>query len=125
MNEVLKLSPETQESFMQMQAFQQQMQQINMQKETLKFQKVEAENAINELKNLKDDSEVFKAVGPILIKSTKSDLEKELKEKMETVEVRMKTIEKQENKIKEKVQKVQEKLQELLKPAEKTKQSAG
>ena len=107
-----------------MQMFQQQMQSIIMQKETLTFQKVETEKALDELGKLKDSDEVFKAVGPILVKSTKTELEKELKEKMETVEVRLKTLEKQEAQIKEKAEEVQKKLEEILKPADEQ-QAAG
>ena len=125
MNEVIKISPEAQQSFMQMQMFQQQMQSINVQKESLKFQKIEAEKALEELGKLKDDNDVFKAVGPILIRSNKTDIEKELKEKMETAVVRLNVLEKQEEKIKEKVQEVQKKLQESLKPAEEQQTAAS
>lgn len=122
---VMKLPAEAQEGFMQMQMFQQQMQQINMQRESLKFQKIEAEKALEEMSDLDDSSEVFKAVGPILIKSKKSVLESELKEKMETADVRLKKLDTEEEKIKEELQKVQEKLQEILKPADEEQKTAG
>lgn len=104
---------------MQMQTFQQQMQTINYQRETLRFQKLEAERALDEMKNMKGSDEVFKAVGPILIKSKKSDIEKDLKEKMEMADVRLKTIESQEEKIRNKVEELQKKLEALLKQEEK------
>jgi len=122
---VMKLPAEAQEGFMQMQMFQQQMQQIGMQREQMKYQKIEAEKALEEMSGLDDSAEVFKAVGPILIKSKKSDLEKELKEKMETADVRLKKLDSEEEKIKEDLQKVQTKLQEILKPAEDKPQEAG
>ena len=124
MTEMLKIPPEAQESFIQMQMFQQQMQSILMQRETLSFQKIEAEKALDELGKLKDNDEVFKAVGPILVKSTKTELEKELKEKMETVDVRLKTLEKQEAQVREKAEEVQKKLEDILKPADEQ-QAAG
>lgn len=125
MSDVLRIPPEAQESFMQMQMFQQQMQNMAMQRETLQFQKIEGGKALDELGKLNDKDEVFKAVGPILIKATKSDLEKELKEKMETVDIRLKTIEKQEEKIREKAEEVQKKLEELLNPAKEDENTAG
>ena len=125
MSEVLKIPAGAQEGFMKMQQMQQQMQQINYQKETLRFQKIEAEKALDEMKNISDDTEVFKAVGPILIKSNKSDLEKELKEKMETVDIRIGKIEKEEEKIKEDLTKVQNELQKALQPADEKPQAAG
>lgn len=114
MTDMVKIPQEAQESLIKMQTFQQQMQAIASQKESLKFQKLEAQRAIDELKDVKDSDEVFKAVGPILIKSKKSDLEKDLKEKIETADVRLKTLEKQENEIKEEIKKVQEELQKFL-----------
>lgn len=125
MSEVLKIPPEAQESFMQMQMFQQQMQNVVMQRETLHVQKMEGEKALDELGKLKDSDEVFKAVGPILIKAKKSDLEKELKDKMETIDVRMSTLEKQEVKIREKAEEIQKKLEELLNPAKGNEKTAG
>jgi len=119
MTEVLKISPEAQQTLMQMQTFQQQMQTMSYQKETLKFQKIEAERALDELKKLKDKDEIFKAVGPILVKTKKADIEAELKEKMETSDVRMKAIEKQEDKIKDKLEEIQKKLEVLLKDEQK------
>ncbi|MBU3905100.1 MAG: prefoldin subunit beta [Nanoarchaeota archaeon] len=126
MTEVLKIPVGAQEGFMKMQEMQQQMQQINYQKETLRFQKIEAERALEEMKEINNDTEVFKAVGPILIKSTKIELEKELKEKIETAEVRIRKVEKEEEQIKEELTTIQNELQKLLVPADDEKpQAAG
>ena len=125
MTEVLKIPAGAQEGFMKMQQMQQQIQQINYQKETLRFQKIEAEKALDEMKNINDDTEVFKAVGPILIKSNKSDLEKELKEKMETADIRIGKIEKEEETIKKELTNIQNELTKALQPADEKPQAAG
>ena len=70
----------------QMQTLQTQYQTIALQKETLALQKIETEKALEELKKTKDKEDVFKIVGPVLVKSTKADLVKELSDKKEMTE---------------------------------------
>lgn len=115
MSEDFQISPEAQQMLMQIQTFQQQYQTIMMQKEALNAQKNEIDKALEELSKTDDGKEVYKAVGPILVKSGKKELETELKEKNETIELRLKNFDKQEEKIKEKIQELQEKMGSMLK----------
>ncbi len=116
MEEPMKLSPQAQQALIQMQTFQQQMHGIVLQKETLNLQNMEISKALDELEKAKDGDDVFKAVGPILIKSSKKDMEKDLKEKKETIGLRVNNLEKQEGKLQEKMKEVQKKIQDILKP---------
>ena len=110
----IKLGPEAQQILMELQTFQQQMQTVMLQKESLNIQNMEIEKALEELgKTTHDD--VYKAVGPILIKSTRKDLEKDLSEKKETIDLRLKSLQKQETRLKEKMKESQEKFEEMLK----------
>ncbi|MBN2203149.1 MAG: prefoldin subunit beta [Candidatus Aenigmarchaeota archaeon] len=109
----LKITPETQQIFMELQAYQQQMQNVMMQKESLNIQNMEIDKALSELGKVKDE-DVFKAVGPILIKSEKGKLTKELEEKKETIDLRLKSLHKQETRMKERMEESQKKLEELL-----------
>lgn len=113
----LKLTPETQQILIELQTFQQQMQTVLLQKESLNIQNMELDKALEELKKATTE-DVYKAVGPILIKSTKKDLEKELSEKKETLELRLKSLQKQEDRIKEKLKDVQGKFEEFLKSSQ-------
>lgn len=113
----IKLSPETQQILIELQTFQQQMQTVLIQKETLNIQNMEIEKALEELSKTEHD-DVYKAVGPILIKSTKKELNKELNEKKETIELRLKSLQKQENRLKEKMKESQGKFEEILKGQE-------
>jgi prefoldin beta subunit len=113
----LKLTPETQQILIELQTFQQQMQTVLMQKESLNIQNMELDKALEELKKATTE-DVYKAVGPILIKSTKKDLEKELSEKKETIELRLKSLQKQEDRIKEKLKDVQGKFEDFLKSSQ-------
>jgi len=115
----IKLTPETQQILMEMQTFQQQMQTVLIQKESLSIQSMEINKALEELKKATTE-DVYKAVGPILIKSTKKDLDKELTEKKETIDLRLKSLQKQEDRIKEKLKEIQEKFEEFLKTQEKS-----
>ncbi|MCD6477293.1 MAG: prefoldin subunit beta [Candidatus Aenigmarchaeota archaeon] len=117
-----QMSPEAQQALMTLQASQQQIQGIIMQRDALNVQKMEIEKALEELEKSKTD-DVYKAVGPILIKTNNKDLIKELKERQETINVRLKSLENQEKQIKERIEAQQEKLQEFLKSSEKP--SAG
>ncbi len=107
----MQLSQATQQLLMQMQTFQEQYQSILLQKEAMKAQNMELDKALEELGKTKDGEEVYKAVGPILVKSTKSELVKDMKEKSETIDIRLKSLDKQEEKLREKLKEVQEKLQ--------------
>ena len=110
----IKLSPEAQQVLMELQTFQQQMQTVLIQKESLNIQNMEIEKALEELSKIEHD-DVYKAVGPILIKSTKNELSKELKERKETIELRLKSLQKQENRLREKLKEYQEKFEDVLK----------
>lgn len=113
----IKLPPQAQQLLLQLQTFQQQLQAVLMQKESLTIQKIEQEKALEELDKIKQGEDVYKAVGPILIKSAKNTMQKELKEKNETIDLRLKSLEKQESKIKERAKETQDKLQAFFKPA--------
>lgn len=110
----IKITPEAQQILINLQTFQQQMQTVLIQKESLNLQNVEIEKALGELKKATTE-DVYKAVGPILIKSTKKDLEEELGEKKETLDLRLKSLQKQEERLKDRLKESQEKFEEFLK----------
>lgn len=110
----MALPPAAQQLLLQLQTFQQQYQTLAIQRETLSIQKLELDKALEELAKTADKEEVFKAVGPLLIKSTKAGLLKEMGEKKETIEIHLKSAESQENKLREKINEVQGKLQSML-----------
>ena len=109
-----KISPEVQKLAAQLQQQQQQLRNISLQKQSFSYQKVEIENALEELKNVKENEEVFKVVGPILIKKSKEEIEKELRNTLDKIDGSLKMIEMGEEKLKESVLKNQEKVEKLL-----------
>lgn len=113
----LKLTPEAQQILVEMQTFQQQIQAVLIQKESLNIQNVEMSKALEEMKNTKE-KEVFKIVGPILVKATKEEVEKEFVEKKELIDVRLKSLKKQEDRLRDKIKESQEKFEKEFKAAE-------
>ena len=88
---------------------QQQLQNIMAQKEAMGIQLLEIKKALDELEKTKE-KEVFKIAGPILIKSDRADVLKELKERDDTFDIRLKSIEKEEKRVKLKIEELREKL---------------
>lgn len=102
-------SQHVQQLLMQAQNYQQQIQNIITQKETLKLQEIEIKKALEELEKTNEEN-VYKISGPILVKTTKESITQELKDKQELIQARIKTLERNEEKIKEKIEELREKL---------------
>jgi prefoldin beta subunit len=88
---------------------QQQLQNIMAQKEAIGVQVLEMKKAIDELDNSKE-KEVYKIAGPILIKSPRAAVLKEIKERDEAFNLRLKSLDKEEKSIKLKIEDMREKL---------------
>ena len=97
----------------QMEVQNQQLQSIMLQKQACMMQEREVENALEELKKV-ETQEIFKSIGPILVKTGKESITKELEEVREELELKIKTLERQEKRVKEKLREDQEKFQRLV-----------
>jgi len=107
---VEKISKETQEKIQQLQIFEQNLQNLLLQKQAFQFELNETENALEEIKKTKED--VYKLIGQVMIKSSKEEIEKEMQQKKDIINLRTKSIEKQESQLKEELEKLR---QEVLK----------
>jgi len=108
-----KISDDLKNKIAQFQTLQQQLQMVAAQKQQMALGKGEAEAANSELANAKGD--VYKHVGPILVKVGKAELKKELKEAIGASSDRISLLETQEQKIALKAQGLQKELQTGLK----------
>lgn len=108
-----KIPDELKNKIAQFQTLQQQLQMVAVQKQQLLLDKAEAEDADKELAASKGD--VYKSVGPILVKSDREALSKELKEEVSSADSRISLLEKQEQKLALKAQELQKDLQTGLK----------
>jgi len=98
----------------QFQTYQQQMQSVIIQKESLKLQSIEVEKALEELGKTQQKS-AYKITGQIMINKPVEELKKDLEEMKENIELRTKSLEKSEERINNKMKEIQEKLKEMMK----------
>lgn len=105
---------DTQELVNQFQNFQQQLQNILIQKESLKIQNLEIDRALEEL-NATNQKAAYKMTGQIMVNKPVEELKKELTETKENVDIRIKSLEKNEERITNKLKELQTKLKEVFK----------
>ncbi|MEM5794622.1 MAG: prefoldin subunit beta [Candidatus Aenigmatarchaeota archaeon] len=110
----MEMTEETKNLLAQFQAYQQQLQTILIQKESIKIQVMETEKALEELNQTKEKN-AYKISGQIMVLKPVEELKKELSEMKEDLEVRIKALEKSEEKLKDKLKELQNKLKDVLK----------
>ena len=88
------MNKETESQIKELQILEQNMQSILMQKQAFQLELSEVENAISELG--KTSEEVYKIVGNIMVKYSKENLSKELKQKNDLISLRLKSLDSQE-----------------------------
>ena len=109
------LPPQIQEQIVRLQQLQQTLQVIMNQRQQLELELSETERAIGELEKQGENSVIYKFVGSLLIKSEKTGVLTELKEKKELLSTRITVLTKQEERTRDKLKELQQKLQERLK----------
>lgn len=109
----MNIPKEMEEKVEQLQLLEQTLQNIMVQKQQSHLQLLEIENALKELETTTETP--YKIIGTIMVKTDKTQLSTELKEKKEILELRMKTYEKQEKTTKEKAGELQEEVMKHLK----------
>ncbi|MBS3052490.1 MAG: prefoldin subunit beta [Candidatus Aenigmarchaeota archaeon] len=97
----------------QFQVLQQQLQEILIQKENVKLQKLEFEKALEEL-NKTGSKEAYKIAGPIMIKRNSDEIKKEMQEKLDDIEIRLKTLNSTEDKITNKLKEIEPKIKKMI-----------
>ena len=103
---------DAQDKIRQLQMIEQALQQLLMQKQTFQMQMMEVESA---LKELGGSGEAYKIIGNVMVLTKKEELEKELKEKKETLDLRINSLEKQETKTREKASSLQKDIMSAIK----------
>lgn len=96
------------------QTYQQQLQTVVIQKESLKLQSLEVAKAMEELTKTQQKT-AYKITGNIMISKNVEELKKDLEEAKESIELKIKSLEKSEEKINNKLKELQNKLQEGMK----------
>lgn len=95
-----------QEKIEELQALEQTLQNILVQKQTFQIELSETSSALKEIENAKD--EIFKIVGQLMIKADKEKTKDELSGREKILEMRLKAIERQEDTLTEKIEKLRD-----------------
>ena len=109
----MAVDQELQEKVKEMRTIEQNLQNVLLQKQAFQLEVNETKNAEEELK--KTTGEVFRVLGQIMIKSNKTELEKEIKEKKQLIDMRLKALEKQETTLTATLEKLRNDLIEKIK----------
>jgi len=109
-----ELPPWLKEQLSRLQQLQQNLQAIMMQKQQVEIEIVETDRAVEELKKIGTEDIVYKSAGPLLIKSKKEDLLKELGEKKELSNTRVMVLTKQETRVKDNLKEVENKINQMI-----------
>ncbi len=113
-----RLPPEVQQQIVKLQQLQAQLNQVLAEKSVLEQELREINRALEVLKEVPEDGEVYRIAGHLLVRVKKNDVEKELSERKELIELRLKTLEKQESLIRQQISELQSKISKSLsKPA--------
>ena len=105
---------QTREMVGQFQTYQQQLQAVLIQKETMQLQLMEITKALEEL-DLSKNEKAYKITGQIMVSKPVEELKKELGETKEAIEVRIKSLEKTEEKVTAKLKEMETELRKLVK----------
>lgn len=85
-----------------------------MQKQQVELEIVETDRALEELRKIEGDNAVYKGAGPLLIKTNKDDVLKELEERKELSNTRLTVLGKQEIRIKDNLKEVENKINQMI-----------
>ena len=109
-----ELPPWLREQVARLQQLQQNLQAIMMQKQQVELEVVETDRALEEIKKTGTEETVYKSAGPLLIKSKKEDVIKELEEKKELSNTRVMVLSKQETRVKDNLKEVENKINQMI-----------
>lgn len=112
-----RLPTEVQQHAIRYQQIQMQLNQLIAEKNALEQELREINRALDVLKNIPADSEIYRATGHLLVRITKEDAEKELNERKELIELRIKTLDRQESLLRQQLSEVQSKLSQYISSA--------
>jgi prefoldin beta subunit len=107
------INEKTQDQIREIQALEQNIQSLLMQKQAFQLELNETENALSEIKDSKED--IFKLVSSIMIKTDKSKVIKDLEQRKELLSLRLKSIEKQESHFSEHLQELRDEVMKQMK----------
>jgi len=110
------IPPQVQALLGQLESYQQQLQLVIQQKQKVQVDLNDAKKALEEVEKVGENIPIYKTVGTLIVKTSKDKAVEELKEKIETLEVRLNALTRQEQKLNEKIKELTQKIQSMLRP---------
>jgi len=114
--DISKLRPQVQQRLLRLQQLQQTLQAVLTQKQQLELELNEVEQAQSELEKLTDEAVIYKSIGSLLVKSERTKVTTELKERKDLLNMRITVLGKQEERLRVQMKDLQTKLQQDLRP---------
>ena len=114
MSNVGQLPPNIQDKISRLQQLQNTLQQLLLQKQRLDLERNESERALKTLDGVTSETKVYKSAGAILVEKDRDAVVKELKDRLDFLEMRSKVLAKQEGNTRERLTSIQESLQQEL-----------
>lgn len=114
MSDLTELPPQVQERLLRLQQLQRSLQTVIAQKQQVELELAESEQALTELGNLSEGAVIYKSIGSLLVKTEKSKVEADLKERKELLNTRAQVLGKQEERLRSQLNQLQAKLKQEL-----------
>ena len=108
------ISPKVQNQFAMLQQVQQQLQTILQQKAQYEMAVREAKRAQEEVAEVAEDTPMYMSIGTVMVQKKKEYVNKNLTDKVETLELRIKSLEKQEKMLQGKFEQLQAQIKSAL-----------
>lgn len=109
-----KIPPEVENKLIRLQELQEQLRLLTLRRQQLELQLREVEHALDQVKDLSADVELYKSTGYVMFKTSKKQIVDELTDKKETLELRIKTVEKQEKLVRKEFEELRRDLSRML-----------
>ncbi|MCS7137017.1 MAG: prefoldin subunit beta [Candidatus Caldarchaeum sp.] len=109
-----EIPPSVQQQVLRLQQLQQSLALLLSEKQRVEAELAEVNTALEEVNKMDDGAIVFKAVGPVLVQTTKAKIAAELSERKELADTRLKVIERQESRARAQIESLQKEVQRLL-----------
>jgi prefoldin beta subunit len=114
MSSVAELPSHVQERLLRLQQLQRSLQTILASKQQVELELAETEQALSELETLTSKAVIYKSIGSLLVKSKKSKVEADLRERKDLLETRVEVLGKQEERLRSQLSQLQIKLKRDL-----------
>ncbi|MEM0383690.1 MAG: prefoldin subunit beta [Candidatus Caldarchaeum sp.] len=109
-----ELPPNVQQQLLRLQQLQQSLAVLLNEKQRLEAELAEVSTALEEVGKMADGAVLYKAVGPVLIQTSKEKMLAELSERKELADTRLKVLERQEARARGQIDTLQKEIQRLV-----------